>query len=177
MGASGVVVYLGLGSNQGDSRALLQRGVHELRSQGVVARRCSSLYLGPYVGPGAPQRQYWNAVVEAVTALPPLELLAATRTVERRCGRQTPRHLQPRSLDVDVLFYARWRVLQPRLIVPHPRLGERRFVLEPLDELGVLAALGGTELVARLAQLRACQRLERLPGALSPGDARALAPA
>lgn len=167
-----VSLYLGLGSNLGDSRAQLLQGVQELARHGVVVRRVSSLYRGPYVGPGAPQPDYWNAVVEAGTSLTPLQLLEATQAVERCCGRLAPRHGEPRSLDVDILYYGRRRLLHPRLTVPHPRQAERRFVLEPLDELGVLARLGGEALVARLAQLRRRQPLERLPFALAPGEDR-----
>ena len=112
------------------------------------------------MGPGGSQPAYLNAVLEIETYLSPLALLHATKTVERQRGRRTMSHMQPRPLDVDVLLYGHVRVRHPSLIVPHPRLGERRFVLEPLAELGVLAAQ--SRLSSALVRLRRSQSLRRV---------------
>jgi 2-amino-4-hydroxy-6-hydroxymethyldihydropteridine diphosphokinase len=177
MRAPGVVVYLGLGANLEDRAGQLQRGVEQLQEGGVAVRRASHLYAGAYVGPGTPQPEYWNAVVEAETALAPLMLLDFVQRLEAAAGRRAGTHGLPRPLDVDVLFYGGWSIWHPRLVVPHPRLAARRFVLEPLAELGVLELLPLPELPACLAAARQSQPLEVLPHRLLPGAARAALPA
>ena len=177
MGASGVVVFLGLGANLGERAGQLQRAAEQLHAGGVAIRRASRLYAGPFVGPGTPQPEYWNAVVEAETTLAPLELLDFLQQLEGMAGRRAGTHGLPRPLDLDLLFYGGWSIRHPRLVVPHPRLAARRFVLEPLAELGVLEQLPAPGLAARLAAVRRCQHLEALPIRLLPGAARAAVPA
>jgi 2-amino-4-hydroxy-6-hydroxymethyldihydropteridine diphosphokinase len=133
-----VVVYLGLGSNRGDRRAFLCGAIRALASRGVEPLRVSPLYDTDYVGPLAPQDPYLNAVLEARTALAPEALLDLVHQVEREAGREPDTHQRPRTLDLDLLLYGDLRLDTPRLTVPHPRLAERRFVLEPLRDLGVL---------------------------------------
>lgn len=176
MGAAAVVVYLALGSNRGDRLRWLRQGLDDLARRGVEVRRCSHAYSGPYVGPGGPQPEYVNAVAEGRTLLLPLELLEVLHAVEAAAGRPERTHMQPRTLDVDLLFYGGWSVRHPRLVVPHPRLATRRFVLEPLAELGVLERLPGSGLPASLAMARRTQRLAILPERLIPGEADAAAP-
>ena len=173
MGA--VVVYLALGANRGDRMRSLRQGLRGLERGGVALLRCSHPYVGPYVGPGAPQAEYLNAVVEGRTSLPPLELLGLLHALERAAGRGARTHMQPRPLDIDLLFYGGWRVRHPRLVVPHPRLATRRFVLEPLAELGVLEQLPG-RLPACLAAVRQRQHLAMLPERLISGEAHGAAP-
>jgi 2-amino-4-hydroxy-6-hydroxymethyldihydropteridine diphosphokinase len=176
LGDGAVVVYLGLGSNQGDRLEHLRAALGDLRQEHVQPVRASRVYAGPYLGPGPPQPEYLNAVVEARTALGPLALLAAAAAVEARHGRRAGTHGRPRPLDVDLLLYGGWRIRHPRLVVPHPRLAERRFVLEPLCELGVDSAPLVPELPARLAALRRLQQLDVLAEPLATGathDARA----
>ena len=172
-----VLVYLGLGSNLGERVQHLRRGLESLQRGGLVLRRCSQLVCGPYVGPGAPQRDYVNAVLEAETTLSPLALLELATQVEAALGRLPRTHMQPRTLDVDVLFYGGWHVWHPRLVVPHPRLAERRFVLEPLAELGVLEKLPVPGLVARLEHLRTLQAISVCAPSPYPGDRRVCAQA
>jgi 2-amino-4-hydroxy-6-hydroxymethyldihydropteridine diphosphokinase len=158
-----VVVYLGLGANLGDRVATLGAAVGALRDAGIDPLRLSPVYECDYVGPGGPQPPYLDAVLEARTALAPLVLLDRTQEVERRCGRSAGTHLQPRTLDVDVLLYGEWTVRHPRLVIPHPRLHERRFALQPLADLGVLgrwpalergfAALGSRQPLHRVADI------------------------
>ena len=171
-GDAGVVVYLGLGSNQGDRVGHLRQAVGELERQGVRPLRVSRLYAGPYVGPGNPQPEYLNAVVEAETLLLPLPLLDTALELERRHGRRPATHQRPRPLDVDILLYGGWRICHPRLVVPHPRLSERRFVVEPLCELGVERTPLEPRLSARLAALRQRQSLELCAERLASGAAR-----
>ena len=165
-----MLVVLGLGSNLGEREQHLRRGMEGLQRGGLVVRRCSRVYRAPYLGPGPPQRDYMNAVLEAETTLQPLELLDLAGAVEAAEGRAPRTHLQPRTLDVDVLFYGGFYIRHPRLVVPHPRLGERRFVLEPLAELGGLGRLPG--LAARLDRLRSRQAVAIHAPSLIPGDRR-----
>jgi 2-amino-4-hydroxy-6-hydroxymethyldihydropteridine diphosphokinase len=126
--------YLALGSNLGDRLATLQRAVDLLDAlPGVEVRRSSRVYETEPVGP--PQPAYLNAVVEVRTDLGPRELLEACLAVEAELGRVRAERWGPRTLDVDVLTYEDRTVDEPDLVVPHPRMHERAFVLVPLLEL------------------------------------------
>src|SRR5262245_30370331 len=117
-----------------------------------------------------PQPPYLNAVLEVRTGLAPLALLDVTQAVERAAGRLPDTHERPRPLDVDILFYGDTTVRHPRLVVPHPRIAERLFVLQPLHDLGALAAY--PELAERRRQLAAVQNV-RPAGELVVGEWRA----
>lgn len=129
------MVYLGLGSNLGDRATTLDSAV---RSIGRLLRWVvvSSLYeTAPmYV---ADQPAFLNAVVGGLTSWAPGELLAHTREIERLHGRDHARSGDkgPRSLDIDILLVDQLVLSTPDLVIPHPALCERRFVLEPLLEL------------------------------------------
>jgi len=151
-GAS-VLVYLGLGANLGDREATFQGAIEALRAAGVVPLRRAPLYESEYIGPWGPQPPYLNTVLEALTEQPPIELLRRTKRVEAAFGRRPETHLRPRTLDIDILLYADWAIRHPALVVPHPRLCERRFMLEPLRDLGVLERRA--DLAACLAALAA----------------------
>ena len=127
-------VYLSLGSNLGDREAHLQRAVDLLHEAGVLVRRCSAVYE---TAPQDLADQPWflNLVVEAETVWFPMQLLAKTAGVEQALGRQRRVAKGPRTVDIDILFYGRFAMATPKLVIPHPRLGVRRFVLEPLAEL------------------------------------------
>lgn len=128
-------VYLALGSNQGDRQRHIERAIGLLVEAGVAVKRQSPLYETEPVGTSA-QRWYLNCVVEVDTELMPLSLLRALQRIERRLGRRRggPEPLA-RTIDIDILFYANSTVDMPELTIPHPRLAERRFVLEPLRDL------------------------------------------
>ena len=151
---SDVRAFLGIGSNQGDRAGHLLRCVEELRERCVVVVRASAVYSTAYVGPGPNQPEYLNAVLEVTTSLDATELLTVTQEIERRQGRLPDTHMQPRTLDIDILFFGNEIRSDERLQLPHPRLAERRFVLEPLAELGVLAQLPVGGLHERLEELR-----------------------
>jgi 2-amino-4-hydroxy-6-hydroxymethyldihydropteridine diphosphokinase len=130
--ASGVV--LGLGSNLGDREAAIAGALARLAERGYRAARTSSLYLTEPVG-GPPQGWFLNAVADGETALSPEALLAACLAVELELGRVREVANGPRTIDVDILFYDSVVHPGPAPVVPHPRLAERRFVLEPLVEI------------------------------------------
>lgn len=147
----GVTAYLGLGSNLGDRLGNLQRAVELLAEQpGILVVRSSRVYETEPVG-GPPQPEYLNVVVEVRTALEPLDLLRACLAVEAVMGRIRTERWGPRPIDVDVLTYGDRTIEEPDLIVPHPRMHERGFVLVPLGELCADPPLPGGR---RLASLR-----------------------
>lgn len=125
-----VDAYLGLGSNQGDSEALLAAGIEALCD--VVA--VSSIYRTAPVG-GPSQPPFLNLVAHVRTRFDPHALLAVCQQAERAAGRVRTVRWGPRTLDVDVLLYGCQSVSSPTLTVPHPSMYERRFVLEPLAEI------------------------------------------
>jgi 2-amino-4-hydroxy-6-hydroxymethyldihydropteridine diphosphokinase len=132
-----VRAFVGLGSNLGDREGTLRAAVGRLRSlQATRVLRVSTLRNTEPVG-YVDQPRFLNGVVELETGLPAHELLDAMLELERGFGRDRsaspPRG--PRTLDLDLLLYGSEEIAAPGLEVPHPRLHERRFVLEPLAEL------------------------------------------
>ena len=130
-------IFVGLGSNLGDREGTLRAAVGRLRGlpeTDVV--RMSSLRDTDPVG-YRNQPRFLNGVVELETTLAPRALLAALLELEAAFGRDrgTVPPQGPRTLDLDLLLYGQDRIDEPGLQVPHPRLQERRFVLEPLAEL------------------------------------------
>lgn len=127
-------VYIGLGSNLGDRRAQLDRGLDALARAGFTVDARSALYLTEPVD-APPQDWFVNAVAAGHTRLSPEELLTACLEVERAQGRERVVHHGPRTLDLDILIYGDELRQGPPLTLPHPRMHERRFVLTPLCEL------------------------------------------
>jgi len=125
-------VVIGLGGNLGDPAATLVAAVRELAHLGPVVA-VSSLYRTDAVGP--PQPDYLNAAVRVQVEGTPRELLDGLLAIERRFGRVRTERWAPRTLDLDVLWIAGVAVDEPELVVPHPRLAERRFALVPLLEV------------------------------------------
>ena len=122
--------YVGLGSNLGDREALIREA-----AQLIGATRLSSIIETEPWG-YEEQPRFLNAVAEVETALTARELLEALLAVERRLGRErTGERWGPRTIDLDLLLYGEERIDEPGLVVPHPRIHERLFVLEPLAEL------------------------------------------
>ena len=127
-------VYLALGSNLGDREARLREAVARLEAAEVCILRRSPVYeTEPQDLPG--QGWFLNAVLEAETALFPMQLLARTQKIEREMGRRRGKIGGPRSIDVDILLYGNFVIRTPQLEIPHPRMTARRFVLAPLAAL------------------------------------------
>ena len=122
-------VYFSLGSNVGDREANLAEAVRRLDPL-----RVSPVYETEPVG-SVPQAWFLNLVAEADTALFPMQLLSHIRRIERDLGRVRVTPKGPRTIDIDILFYGKSVIRTERLEVPHPRMGERRFVLAPLADL------------------------------------------
>jgi 2-amino-4-hydroxy-6-hydroxymethyldihydropteridine diphosphokinase len=129
-----VTCYVGLGSNVGDRIENLRRAVALLdESEGIDVARTSSVYETDPVGP--PQPDFLNAVAEIVTTLRPHDLLARLKETEAEIGRSPTEQWGPREIDLDLLTYGDQHIEDDDLCVPHPRMGERAFVLVPLAEL------------------------------------------
>lgn|GEM_PF-640022 len=133
--AEAVTVLVGLGSNQGDRLRELRRAVQALDLHPEIeVTAWSSIYETTYVGPGR-QDDYLNACLEVATALAPGVLLAVLKGIESRHGRMPGGHMKPRPIDLDLLFYGDNTLSGNDLTIPHPRIRDRAFVLEPLAEV------------------------------------------
>jgi 2-amino-4-hydroxy-6-hydroxymethyldihydropteridine diphosphokinase len=128
------VAYIGLGSNLGDREESLRAALSRLGELGQV--RASAFRETEPVGV-TNQPRFLNAAAELETDLGPRELLARLLEIERDLGRERAAETRwgPRPIDLDLLVYGEETVDEPGLTVPHPRLAERRFALEPLHEL------------------------------------------
>jgi 2-amino-4-hydroxy-6-hydroxymethyldihydropteridine diphosphokinase len=131
--AEPVTVYLGLGSNVGDRQRNLDMAL-ELLSQRMRLEKVSSIYDTEPVGVSN-QPRFLNLVCQVSTRLAPMELLALVKGIEQKLGRAPDTHNAPRIIDIDILLYGDQVVESPKLVIPHPRLTERAFVLVPLDEI------------------------------------------
>lgn len=156
--------HLALGSNLGDRLGHLRRAVAALAATpGVTVTRTSRVYETAPVG-GPAQGPYLNAVVALDTELGAADLLVVAQRLEAEAGRVRGEGWGPRPLDVDVLLVGEERVDSPELTVPHPRMGERGFVLAPLADVApdlVTVPAGGWPGV----------RATELPLLPSPGEA------
>ncbi len=126
--------YLSLGSNVGDREAHLHAALDRLAAEGVRVTGLSSIYeTDPQ--DRLDQPRFLNMVVAIETALFPLQLLSRIQKIERALGRQRLVDKGPRTIDIDILLYGRFEIRTDQLQIPHPRMAQRRFVLEPLAEL------------------------------------------
>lgn len=142
--------YVGLGSNAGDRLANLRSAVDLLQAgEHVRVLRSSRVYETDPVG-GPPQPDFLNAVIEVETELEARELLDRCLGVERSLGRERVERWGPRTIDLDLLTYDGAEMDEPDLIVPHPRMHERAFVLVPLLELDADPPLPGGRRAAAL---------------------------
>ena len=127
--------YVGLGANLGDRDASIGDALRLLGGRvGVTVVAVSALRETDPVG-RLEQPRFLNGAAELDTTLPPRELLEALLDVEHQLGRERRERWGPRTIDLDLLLYGDAELDEPGLTVPHPRMHERRFVLEPLAEL------------------------------------------
>jgi 3-oxoacyl-[acyl-carrier protein] reductase len=131
-----VTAYIALGSNVGDRRGYLERALEQLgRLPGIVVERVSSYHETAPVGGPPGQGKYLNAAAKLQTDLEPRSLLRALLDTENTLGRVRAERDGPRTIDLDLLLYDDRVCREADLIVPHPRLHERLFVLDPLAEV------------------------------------------
>jgi 2-amino-4-hydroxy-6-hydroxymethyldihydropteridine diphosphokinase len=127
-------VYLALGSNLGDRELNLEQAIRLMAAEGIEIVRLSSIYETAPVGL-EDQPWFLNQVVEAKTGLFPRQLLHAIQRVESELGRKRTVVNGPRTIDIDILIYGGAVMSSDELTIPHPRMADRRFVLEPLAEI------------------------------------------
>lgn len=158
-----VIAYIGIGANLGQALSTVLQAADDIAGiAGVQAARLSPVYRSAPVDAGGPD--YINAVARVETTLAAEPLLHALQSIENRYGRARPYRNAPRTLDLDLLLYGGETRDSDFLTLPHPRMHERAFVLQPLFDLQPELVLAqGT--LAELLQLCGDQRLERLPGA------------
>lgn len=126
--------YIGLGANLGNAQASLRQAAAELaQAPGIKQFTLSPLYRTAPVDSSGPD--YVNAVAVLETTLSPQELLRLLQSIEQQHGRLRPYRNAPRTLDLDLLLFGTQKIEEPDLIVPHPRMHERAFVLQPLADL------------------------------------------
>jgi len=129
----GVTAYLGLGSNMGERQDYLERALNFL-SQRLRIGKVSSIYDTEPVG-NVNQPRFLNMVCQVYTSLPPMALLTLGKGIESKLGRVSGKSNAPRPIDIDILFYGDHIIETPELVIPHPRLTERAFVLIPLAQI------------------------------------------
>ncbi len=127
-----VTVYLGLGSNMGDCQQNLNQAL-DLLGQRLRIKNVSSIHDTEPVG-DTEQPRFLNMVCQAHTRLEPADLLALVKGIEKKLGR-TGKSGAPRPIDIDILLYGEQIIETTELTIPHPRMAERAFVLEPLAEI------------------------------------------
>lgn len=127
--------HLALGSNLGDRRARIAEALQRLAEAGVVVRRCSEIIETPAEGGPAGSPPFLNAAAEVSTTLAPHPLLHVLMDVERAMGRVRRVKWEPRPIDLDLLLYGQRIISSQELIIPHPLMHERLFVLKPLAEI------------------------------------------
>lgn len=151
-----VLASVGVGANLGDAQAAVRKAIQDLAAlPESELRAVSSLYVSAPLDADGPD--YVNAVVQLQTALSPDALLMALQTIEQQAGRLRPYRNAPRTLDLDILLYGDLEVNRSDLLIPHPRMWQRAFVVVPLAEIA-------PQMVSS-AQLEALagQSLRRLP--------------
>ena len=134
-----VTAYVALGANLGDAVGALKQAVTSINAlPNCSVTKTSSLYKTEPLEtlPGhAPGSDYINAVVEIETSLPAPTLLQHLQLIEQAAGRERPHTNAPRTLDLDLVLYGSGSIDSAHLVVPHPRMWQRAFVLVPLAEI------------------------------------------
>jgi 2-amino-4-hydroxy-6-hydroxymethyldihydropteridine diphosphokinase len=130
-----LVCDIGLGSNLGDRKEYIRLAIEKIRElKETRVTKISSLIETEPVG-GPPQEKFFNAAIEIQTNLSAPALLRHLQKIESQLGRVRTVKNGPRTIDLDILFYGDKQINQTNLIVPHPRIKEREFVLAPLREI------------------------------------------
>ena len=159
-----VIAYLGIGSNLGDPIENCRKALREIASlKNVHVLRRSSLYRTEPVG-DIPQEWFVNGVVEVRTTFTAPQLLKALQWVEQALGRERRGRWEPRIIDIDILLYGQEIIKTESLVVPHPELHKRRFVLVPINEIApyVIHALYGISMKGLLDRLEEDHAVERI---------------
>ena len=133
-GAATATAFIGIGANLGQAQATVLQAMQGIGAlPHTTLLRCSSLYRTAPLNASGPD--YVNAVVEISTTLDAHTLLAQLQALENKAGRARPYRNAPRTLDLDILIFGEGAINTPTLVVPHPRMAQRAFVLVPLAEI------------------------------------------
>ncbi len=154
--------FISLGSNLGDKKANIERAVELLsKVEGLDIKAVSSFYR---TAPMGPVQQDWfiNSVLEMMVKLAPRELLDVLLTIEKKMGRERDIRWGPRLIDLDILLYGDNSINEPDLVIPHPRMFERAFVIIPLAELDPELRIPGLKNVSILAAELAFQDVQKI---------------
>jgi 2-amino-4-hydroxy-6-hydroxymethyldihydropteridine diphosphokinase len=130
-----ITAYIGIGSNIGDRESNLKFAVEMLQEQDGVEVTVVSSYLNTAPVGYIDQPDFLNAVVEIRTSLTPISLLEVCQVIEQELKRVRTIRWGPRTIDLDILLYGDMVINEENLIIPHPRMHEREFVLYPLNEI------------------------------------------
>jgi 2-amino-4-hydroxy-6-hydroxymethyldihydropteridine diphosphokinase len=130
------ICYLGIGSNLGDRRKYIRSAINKIKSlKDTRLLKISRIIETRPVGGPPGQENFLNACLKIDTQVAPRALLRKLKTIERQLGRKKTVRWGPRTIDLDILFYGNRIIKEKGLVIPHPRIFERTFVLEPLSEL------------------------------------------
>ena len=131
-----VTCYIGIGSNLGDRQGYIDKAIEELKNnKNIRFSRTSSIYETEPVSE-IPQGKFLNGVLEIETSLEPKLLLKELNSVEEKLGRKRTISNGPRTIDLDILYYGEAKIKEDGLVIPHPGIRQREFVLKGLRELG-----------------------------------------
>lgn len=147
-------VYLGLGSNLGDREASLRIALEAL-SRRIMIDKVSPVYETEPVG-YADQPWFLNLVCSGQTIMEPYDLLAFAKMIEGQMGREEGFRNSPRPIDIDILFLGNWVISSDELVIPHPRLAERGFVMVPLARIAphLVHPINGKTMKELLSELK-----------------------
>ena len=131
-----VISYLGIGSNLGNRHSYIRTAINKINAlKDTKVLKVSSLIETYPVGGPAGQRKFLNGAIRIKTSLPSATLLKKLKKIERELGRKKTVRNGPRKIDLDILLYGNQIIYTKQLKVPHPRMFERKFVIEPLDQV------------------------------------------
>ncbi|WP_297213414.1 MULTISPECIES: 2-amino-4-hydroxy-6-hydroxymethyldihydropteridine diphosphokinase [Thermodesulfovibrio] len=128
------LIYLSLGSNLGDREKNLETALSELKNEGIVILKKSSIYETAPWG-YEKQPEFLNMAMEGLTLLEPYDLLKLIKEIENKMGRKKTIKYGPRVIDIDIIFYNNIILKSEVLTIPHPLMHKRDFVLKPLCEI------------------------------------------
>jgi len=131
-----MIVYLGVGSNLGNRKNNIEEGIRKINrlKNTKVLKQSSFIQTDPEGGPGG-QPKFLNAALKISTNLSALKLLKRLKKIEKELGRTKAIRNGPRTIDLDILLYGDRMIRSKELIVPHPRMFDRDFVIKPLAEI------------------------------------------
>lgn len=131
-----VICYLGIGSNLGNRRKNIARALEKIKAlKHTRIIKVSKLIETEPIGAPSNQGKFLNVALKIQTKIPPLKLLGALKKIEKDLGRIKTTRYEPRTIDLDILFYGDKIINRKELTIPHPRIFEREFVIRPLFEI------------------------------------------